>query len=103
MCRDQIWRMTSGTPMVRRPAGVANSRCPGTITAQAHGGILGAAHRVVAVKVPEEAMATVRVRRMDPGVVAAMARADAEAAQEVAVLVAAVPLVPTAHFLTSTA
>src|ERR1019366_8876118 len=54
MCPDQIWRMTSGTPMVRRPSGVPNSRCPGTIMAQARGvtqaAIKGAAHRVVAAK-----------------------------------------------------
>ena len=28
MCLDQIWRMTSGTPMVRRPAGVPTHKMP---------------------------------------------------------------------------
>src|SRR5258708_5671837 len=54
MCLDQIWRMMSGTPMVRRPAGEPNSKCPGKIMARTRGAAQvaakGAARRVVAVK-----------------------------------------------------
>src|SRR5579863_2390537 len=102
MCRDQIWRMTSGTPMVRRPAGVPNTRCPGTTTAQAHGvtqaAIKGAA--LLAVRAVG-AMVMASSHRMDPG--AAGGATMAIAAVGGAVPLAAARSVPMAHFRTSKA